>query len=504
MSGDNESADAIDQRRASVNREKCSPVSFGDRLRLLASERADATAVHFRGARLSYRELDERSDRVAGNLVAFGIGVDELVTFSLRNSLEFFTILFGIWKAGGVPQPVSYRLSANELCDIIALSCSKVVVSDHEIRGIKTIEPRALEAVPNISSMLPDHIPASMKAPTSGGSTGRPKLIVDGHPALYEPHVTSFWKICANDRAIICAPLYHNGPLSAAIAAVLEGASVYLHERFDAVAVLRSIAEHHITWAYFVPTMMSRIWKLESSIKASCDVSSLKTIWHTAAPCPPWLKQAWINWFGPEVIWEVCGSTEGIAMTVIGGAEWLERPGSVGRAYGGARIRILDESRNELPAGEVGEVFLRRADGVPVTYHYIGAEAITCGDWETLGDVGYLDQDGYLYLTDRKKDMILVGGVNIYPAEVEGAIESYPNVLSCAVIGLPEEDLGNTIHAIIQPGPAFEEDEFRRHLAEVLAKPKHPHSIELVDYPVRDDAGKVRRSQLANVRALKR
>jgi bile acid-coenzyme A ligase len=199
------------------------------------------------------------------------------------------------------------------------------------------------------------------------------------------------------------------------------------------------------------------------------------------------------------VIWELYGGTEAQAGTVISGSEWLTYRCSVGRAAFG-EIRVLDERGAELPRGEIGEVYLRRSAGTPPSYRYVGAAARTLGDWESLGDFGWMDEEGYLYLTDRRTDMILVGGANVYPAEVEAALDAHPAVISSAVIGLPDEDLGARVHAIVQGRPDLDLGDLAAHLAQQLAPYKRPKSFELVDVPLRDDAGKVRRSQLRQER----
>jgi bile acid-coenzyme A ligase len=223
----------------------------------------------------------------------------------------------------------------------------------------------------------------------------------------------------------------------------------------------------------------------------------LKTVWHLAAPCPPWLKEEWIAWLGPDTILELYGGTEGQARTVITGQEWLEHRGSVGRVYPGGEMKAVDAQGNELPAGEIGEIYMRWTPDVAPTYRYIGAEARTLpGGWESLGDIGWFDAEGYLYLADCRTDMILVGGANVYPAEVESAIDEHALVQSSAVVGLPDDDLGNRIHAIVQAHPDLTAQDLERHLAERLVIYKRPRSIEFTAEPLRDDAGKVRRSAL--------
>jgi bile acid-coenzyme A ligase len=242
--------------------------------------------------------------------------------------------------------------------------------------------------------------------------------------------------------------------------------------------------------------MMKRIWRLPLHVREGFDLSSLRVVWHLAEPCPPWLKEAWIEWLGPERIFELYAGTEAQTATVITGAQWLEHRGSVGRPLLGS-ISITDEEGNEVPTGVEGEVWLKSGLESP-SYHYVGAEARTReGGWESLGDNGWLDTDGYLYLGDRMTDMILTGGSNVYPAEVESAIAEHPSVQSCAVIGLPDDDLGSVVHAIVEADPReLQVDELLAFLSERLVRYKVPRSIEIVNEPLRDDAGKVRRSAL--------
>jgi bile acid-coenzyme A ligase len=253
---------------------------------------------------------------------------------------------------------------------------------------------------------------------------------------------------------------------------------------------------------YVVPTMMQRIWRLPTEVRERYDVSSLRAVWHLAAPCPAWLKEAWIEWLGPDTIIELYAGTEAQATTIITGREWLAHRGSVGKPWAG-EMKIVGPDGEDLPPGEVGEIFMRPADREKRTYRYVGADARTLGDgWESLGDMGSMDADGYLYLSDRKTDMILVGGSNVYPAEIEAALEEHPAVQSAVVVGLPDEDLGSRPHALVHvvpPGSATDDD-LRAHLAERLVRYKIPRSFEYVDEPLRDDAGKVRRSALRDAR----
>ena len=251
-----------------------------------------------------------------------------------------------------------------------------------------------------------------------------------------------------------------------------------------------------------VPTMMHRIWRLGPEQLARFTLPSLRMMLHMAAPCAPWLKEAWIGWLGGERVWEYYGTTEGIGSTMISGTDWLAHRGSVGRVRDGYQLAILDADGRPRPTGEVGEVFFRPAGGAGSTYHYLGSDSRRVGEWESTGDLGHVDADGYLYLSDRRNDLIISGGANIYPAEVEAAIDAHPAVRSCAVIGLPDEEWGARVHAIVQTAVDADvtEAELLDFAAARLARYKLPKSFELTTEPLRDEAGKVRRVALRAAR----
>ncbi|WP_051516017.1 AMP-binding protein [Candidatus Blastococcus massiliensis] len=475
------------------------PVPIGVRIGELAREHGDATAVVCEGTTRTWAELDSRTNRLARALLARGVVLGDLVTIGLPNSVEFVEACIACWKAGAVPQPVSAAMPPLELQGVVELAAPPLVVARGELpldRPIADVDELLAEA--DDDAPLPPVVSPAYKAPTSGGSTGRPKLIVSGQTGVVEPFGALVWRHRPGGVMVMPGPMYHNGPFTSAMAGLLNGSALVLMPRFDAEEVLRLVERHRATWLYLVPAMMSRIWRLPDDVRARYDVASLETVYHLAAPCPAWLKEVWIDWVGPEVLMELYAGTEAQAGTIISGAEWLEHRGSVGKvAYG--EMTILGPDGEQVPPGTVGEVYLRRAPGQGPSYRYIGAEARTRGNWESLGDVGWMDEDGYLYLADRRTDMILVGGSNVYPAEVEAALDEHPQVASSAVIGLPDDDLGQVVHAIVQPAPgldAIDLDDLRRHLAERLVRYKQPRTFELVGEPLRDDAGKVRRSQL--------
>jgi bile acid-coenzyme A ligase len=463
------------------------------------AQQPDRVAVSHEGREVTFAELEARSNRLARAYAQFGVEPDDFVTIALPNSIAFFEACFALWKLGATPQPVSAKLPEFELDQIIEVGKPKLVVgaSEGAHGGVRTV-PVGFEADATLSDApLPERTATAWKAMTSGGSTGRPKLIVTKQPATRDPE-DPFMNFPMRSSVLIPGPLYHNGPFMWATGGLFKGNTVSITTRFDAEQTLQVIEAQRVDTVYLVPTMMQRIWNLPEDVRLKYDVSSLKTLWHLAAPCPMWLKDAYIEWLGADVIWELYGGTEGQGGTVITGREWLEHRGSVGKPNAACEMKIVDEQGNTLPPGEVGEVFMRPVAGPGTTYRYIGAEAKSMeGGWESLGDMGSMDADGYLYLSDRQTDMILSGGANIYPAEVEAAIDAFPGVRSSAVIGLPHEDLGNYVHAIVDaPGGSVPKDALLAHLAERLVRYKLPRTVEFVSEPLRDDAGKVRRKAL--------
>ena len=481
------------------------PISIGAALALVAGRKPDALAVSCEDVSLSWGELHRRSNRMARGMAARGVKFGDFVTIALPNSVAFIEACYAAWKLGAVPQPVSSRLPLAELNAIVELAETPIVVSNVPFESSKpVVSSQALLDASANESDLPDAVSPSWKAPTSGGSTGRPKLIVSGTPGTVDGLSPAFWRIASDDIVLMPGPMYHNGPFITAFGALQIGAPVILMPKFDAEATLREVARTKATWVYLVPTMMGRIWRLPEETRAKYDVSSLKTVWHLAAPCPAWLKEEWIRWLGSEVIWELYGGTEGLASTTLSGTEWLAHRGSVGRVAAGGVMKAFGPDGKELPVGETGEIYMKRDAGMPASYRYVGATArVINGDWESIGDIGWFDADGYLYLADRRTDMILVGGANVYPAEIEAALEEHPLVASSAVIGLPDDDLGNRVHAIVQPRPGLDLEDLKRHMGERLVTYKRPRSFELVTENVRDDAGKVRRTALRDERIAK-
>jgi bile acid-coenzyme A ligase len=343
------------------------------------------------------------------------------------------------------------------------------------------------------------------RALTSGGSTGRPKVIVGHEPSVIDPEVPAMGMV-RDGVQLVPGPLFHNAPFTTSLLGLLTGATLVVMTRFDPSEALALIERHRVTWVQVVPTMLLRIWRLPEVEKAARDLSSLQVVFSTGGAFPAWLKEAWGDWIGDEKLLEIYGSSEAYGSTVVTGAEARRKPGTVGRPRFGPP-RILDPDDPEGPPLGVGEVgllaFERPAEP---TYHYLGAEPVVHGGWETLGDLGYVDEDGYVFLVDRRVDMVVTGGENVYPAEVEQALERHPAVRTAVVVGLPDDDLGQRVHAIVDVGlegggrADVDAEELRAHLRTQLDRHKVPRTFELVDEPLRSDAGKVRRSQLRDER----
>jgi len=466
-------------------------VSYPRALAGHAAAKPDGVALVVGDESCSWRELDRRSTQLAHLFRARGVVRGDFGSVGLRSGSDFVIACFAAWKLGAIPQPISWRLPAAEREAILEQAKPALVVDEAGRAALRADAARA-PAEP-----LPDQTSPSRQALASGGSTGRPKLIVDALPAEIDPTVP-FYGNAPGTTVLVPGPLYHAAGFVNTHTTLLLGGTVVLMTRFDARQALELIERHRVEWVSFVPTMLQRIWRLDAEERDRFDLSSLRRVVSSGSPCPPWLMEALIGWLGPERIWNAYGGTERIGGTLISGTEWLAHPGSVGRPTGDRKIRILDEQGRDLPPGEIGEVYMMPPGGQGSTYRYIGATSRATSDgWESLGDLGRVDEDGYLYLTDRRTDMIVSGGSNVYPAEVEAALAAHPSVVTSAVIGLPDDDLGQRVHAIVQvESEPPDEDALRAHLTEHLARYKIPRSFEFVTAPLRDESGKVRRSAL--------
>jgi bile acid-coenzyme A ligase len=473
---------------------------IGTRISALAELAADEPAVTCDGRTLTRAELDASTNRLARAYAERGVGVGDYVTMVLPNSIEWIQAAVACWKLGAVPQPLSARLPATELAGLLELRPPALLVGQ-EYHGIPSVPMGFTPDSALSDSRLPEAVSPVWKAMGSGGSTGRPKLIESGGDSRIPPAIGYPLGAQEGDVTLVPVPLSHNTGFTAAAIALLMRQHLILMSRFDPHEFLQLITDYRVTFLTAVPTIMQRTLPVYHADPKSYDLSSIRRFWHLAAPCPPAVKQAWIDLLGPEKIWELYGGTELQALTFISGDQWLTHRGSVGVVVAG-EMKVLDDDGNPCPPGVVGEIYMRPSPGSAPTYRYVGATAKNRDGWDSLGDLGYFDADGFLYLSDRRVDMFTVGGRNVYPAEIENALSAHPDVLSCLVVGVPDPnagDLGQVPYALVHTteesalDAAAVQEFLRGHLAGYKVPPT-PDFIEFVDAPLRDDAGKARRS----------
>ena len=463
---------------------------------------------------LTYAQLEDRADRGAHLLRELGIGKGENIAYWLPNCPDVYEVYWAGQRAGLYITPIATALTAEEADYIIGNSGSKLVVVDSGMAGLAALPRRegvtvmtreewraALDRQP--AGPILDEAPGFHMV-YSSGTTGRPKGI---RLPLPQGGVTDMHQLAEQIQAryglgpdyvyLSPAPLYHTAPLAYTTACHRLGATVVVMPKFDAEEALKAIQNYRVTMTQMVPTMFVRMLKLPEEVRKSYDVSSLRYVVHAAAPCPVPVKHAMIEWLGP-IIYEYYGGSEGNGSTAITSEEWLQKPGSVGRASWGT-LHICNDEGDELPAGEQGIVYFEGG----WDFQYLGDEEKTRDarnpkhpTWSTLGDVGYLDEDGYLFLTDRKSYMIISGGVNIYPQEVEHLLITHPRVADAAVIGVPNPDFGEEVKAVVQPldpadaTPAFAE-ELIAFCKEHLSPIKCPRSVDFDPALPRLDNGKL-------------
>ncbi|HWO58890.1 MAG TPA: AMP-binding protein [Umezawaea sp.] len=470
---------------------------FVTSLRRFAEQDSDAVALTDDGGSLTRGELDRRGNRLARAYAALGVGEGAYVTIGLPSGTAFVEAVIAVWKLGATPQPVSSRLPARELAAIVGIVRPALVVGLDAGDAAPWVpvgfEPdEALDDGP-----LPLVVSRYWKAPTSGGSTGVPKVIVGDQPATADALVPlmPLIRMRPGSTVLVATPLGHNAAFLWATAALITGGHVVVLPRFDAAKTLDLVARHRIQWACLVPTELHRIARLPEEVRAAADLSSLELVATGAAPCPQWLQRFWVDWIGADRLLEFYAATEAQAIVITDGHGWLSHPGSVGRVLVG-EIEVRDERGDVVPDGTVGELWMRRTAEKSGPYFYLGATPNRDGrGFETVGDLGSV-RDGWLYLVDRKADMVVVGGANVYPAEVESALDEHPLVVSSCVVGVPDDEYGNVLHAIVQTsGPVTDED-LVAHVAERLVRYKVPRTFERTTEPLRDDAGKVRRALL--------
>jgi long-chain acyl-CoA synthetase len=478
-------------------------------------------------------ELFERVARAATVLDRHGVGAGDRVAVMLRNDFPFLEATYGAQLLGAVPVPVNWHYRRDEAGFILIDSAAKAVVVHADLLGeIAGVVPggcavlvadvpedlaaacriAAVKAPPRLSwdaavreAVAWPHppLPAAASMIYTSGTTGRPKGIRRRRPL--DPAAPGFAAtlavlgIAPGMRTVVCGPLYHSAPNVFGQLAGRMGGLVVLQPRFDAEQLLAMIERYSISALHLVPTMMIRMLRLPAEVRARYDVSSVSCVAHAAAPCPPQIKRAFIDWFGP-VVNEYYGGSETTAVVACSSEEWLAHPGTVGRALVDCEVRIYSEGGTELGPGEVGDIYLWNAGVGDFTYEGRDQDrtAIERDGLVTVGDMGYLDEDGYLYLCDRRRDMIIAGGVNIYPAEIEAVLSTHPDVADCAVIGVPHEEFGESVLAIVQPGEVATRDGegIRAFLRERIADYKVPRRIEFTDQLPREDSGKVFKQRL--------
>lgn len=426
-------------------------VPIGRAFAVLAERAPDAVAVRCGDEVLTRRGLHERAGRLAARWVEDGLAVDDVVAVVLPNGLDLVVACVAAWQAGAVPLTVSPDLPRLEREAVLAAAAPTVVVD-----GPVPDRPGAV--------LDQDRVASSWKVSTSSGTTGTPKLLRAASPGTVDPDGVVAPFVPRDAVQLVSGPLTHAAPFTYAMRGLMTGHELVVLPRFDAGDWLTAVEEHRVTWAMLVPTTMQRVWRHPA--RATADVSSLEGVLHLGARCPEPLKRDWIGWLGPERVVEVYAGTESQGLTMIDGREWLERPGSVGRPCPGSRFRVVD-----------GELQMQRDGGLP--------------GWHSLGDGGWIDEDGYVYVHDRLDDVVVTAGVNVHPADVEAVLDAHPGVGSSVVVPRPDDDLGQRVHAVVET--ALDEDELRAWVADRLAPEQRPRSYERVAEPLRATTGKSRR-----------
>ncbi len=425
----------------------------------------------------------------------------------LRNVPAFFEAILACRRLGAYHCPINWHFKAGEAGHILRDSGAKLLVVQADLLAqIASGIPGGLKVVVEWEQWRNSRSPwpgparaARSNMSYTSGTTGRPKGVRRQPPSAEQVRLgAEIYRLALGIepgmRALVSAPLYHSAPILYAIHALLAGELLVLEPRFDAERTLALIERHRLTSVYMVPTMYVRLLKLPAQVRRRYDISSVRFVASTGSPCAPEVKRAMIEWWGP-VITETYASSETGLVTLIGSAESLERPGSVGRPLPGGRIRILDDSGREVSAGEIGSIYVRQPAYPDFTYTNNAAARAAMerdGLW-SVGDMGYLDRDGYLYVADRKSDMVISGGVNIYPAEIEAVLVGMPGVADCAVFGIPDAEFGEALAAAVQPAPGkkLSPHEIQDYLRLRIAHYKVPRVVSFHDALPREDSGKI-------------
>lgn len=503
-----------------------------------ASSHPDRSAVEFvplrdrslEPARLSFAELDGRSRLLAGAFRAQGLRRGDSIAMLCSNRPEFFVVAWAAQRSGLRYTPVPTGSMVDEARHIVLDSGARLLVADPELGRLAAEIAPGGPAAHNLligadsgSGLAPgfdhlDHVLAAASpigeheqsegAPLlySSGSSGRPKGVEVPLPTGgwgsdhgLAARFSSLYGMQAGDVFYCPAPLYHAAPLLYTMAAHRVGATVIVNDGFDAAGALATIEQFGVTHSLWVPTMFVRMLALSAADRGRHDLSTHRVALHGAAPCPADVKERMLDWWGP-IIWEYYSSTERVGVTTISPAEWRERPTSVGRPLNG-EPHICDDEGRELPRGEIGTIWF--AGAVDFVYRNRDEDTMSSTDhrgWRTVHDLGWLDHDGYLHLADRRSDLIVTGGVNVSPREVELVLIDHPDVVDAAVIGVPDHEYGRTVTALVElsPGRHLAVQDLKDWCAQRLGVAKRPRRIELLDHLPRTDTGKLRRHDLQN------
>lgn len=465
-------------------------------------------------------EIDRRAARLAGALARLGVEDGGTVAVMLKNHPAYVDIIQGCRIAGAYYCQINWHFKRDEAGFILNDCGAKVLFIQPELLAAIA---GAIPAEVQVIVVDPDHAAGAFEswlaaqAPYAGaprtprghmaytsGTTGRPKGVRRLPPtaeqqALAAQVVKEALGIYPGVRTLLSAPLYHSAPSSFAQQSLLQGSLFVLEETFDAEATLALIARHRIDTVYLVPTMYVRLLRLPAEVRSRHDLSSLKFVASTGSPCAPEVKRAMIEWLGP-VIYEAYASSETGYITVMRPQDAARKPGSAGKALGRAEIRILDEAGRELPSGEIGTIYAHQPAYSDFSYHGNDAarRAIEREGLVSVGDMGYMDAEGFLYVCDRAADMVISGGVNIYPAEIEHVLITLPGIIDCAVVGIPDEEFGEALAAqvVAEAGAALDAEAIRKTLSERIAGYKVPRRIDIVAALPRDDNGKVQKRRI--------
>ena len=487
--------------------------------------------------RRDHAAVADRAVRIAGGLQRLGVKQGDSVCILMRNDIAVIEAAYGAMRLGAYGVPVNWHFKPEEINYILSDSGTPVLIGHadmlHPLRGAIPAGVTAL-SVPTPPEILrtykinPEQLAApdyavdleawiGQQAPYDGpqvpqpqnmiytsGTTGHPKGVRRNAPtseqaASLERMRGMIYGLRPNIRGLLPGPLYHSAPNSFGLRTGRLGGALVLMPRFEPQEFLRLIEQQRIDTIFMVPTMFIRLMKLPAEVRRRYDMSSLRHIIHAAAPCPPDVKRAMIQWWGP-VISEYYGSTESGALTFATSEDALQKPGTVGKILDGVELRFLDENGDPVPQGEIGEIYSRAAGNPDFTYHNKPEKRaeIERDGFITSGDVGYIDRDGYVFIRDRKRDMVISGGVNIYPAEIEAALHAVPGVRDCAVFGIPDDEFGEAVMAVVEPqaGAQLDIASIRAQLRTLLADYKVPKHLDIqADLP-REDSGKIFKRRL--------